>query len=47
VVSLDQIYVDYNGVAFELVSKLYPQYIAFPVVGCSYAALGLIRYYSF
>ena len=46
-VSIDQIYMDYHGVAFELARKLYPQYIAFPVTGCSYAALGLIRYYSF
>jgi hypothetical protein len=46
-VSLDQINVEYNGVAYELVKKLYPQFIAFPVARCSYSTLGLVRYYSF
>lgn len=47
VVSLDQIYVEYNGVAYELVKKLYPHFIVYPVTRCTYSTLGLIRYYSF
>jgi hypothetical protein len=38
--------VDYHGVAYTLAKKLYPQYSIFPVSGCSYSTLGLIRYYS-
>lgn len=45
-VSLDQINVEYHGVAYGLAKKLYPQFSVFPVLGCSYSTLGLIRYYS-
>jgi len=46
VVSLDQIGVEYNGVALALAKKLYPEFSLFPVSRCSYSTLGLIRYYS-